>query len=789
MPEPQTYEVTDPTTGKHVTLQGDSPPTEDELNQIFASVHGTETPAAKPPQSPSWMSLIGTTAGEVAKNVVVAPAAALWDAAKNAYEQEGTGNAAMRSGDYLGAAKAYALENPVTRMINQGGVQPAISEAGKAVQNVQQGRIPEAIAHTAAAALPVVGPFAAQAGEKIGTGDPTTMAEGVGDAITLLAGDKIAGGTLKAAGKTAEAVGKFIPRDTEAASATLMARAARPGANNPGFMEKIPRAMADLKAVEQRTGKPIEDLAGALDAIKTAKKANRQQFDQLKDPQAAAGAVIDGNPIADAIEKSIPKRTELQNPAEAARVRKVAESYRRNIPITEADQLLQEVNADLDSYYQKNPAAKRAQATSNPDTAATAAEATALRTQFYDKLDNPGGGAAAQELQRRYGSLAELERNLLKRKNATMVSGPDQLVESVGKFAAARDIVRAGAKLIGGNLPGAALDVATAISERQVGKYIAEQRTTDALIKRAMAAHKTLPTPIQMPAAALIRGALPAPAIQMPGVAVKEAPEPPMMRQGVWNPDQRLKGLPEPARPMAAAGNGATYSGEGTVPIVQGEIVEPEPPIARRGTWGERWVPTPAQIAAAPASIRGLLERGAIRLGRTAQSVRGRPVPAGQEGPLPLAASKTWQEGPDEWEIMLEQPKPGALSPIELRELERIHSELEAMPFTKKFATDTGAYGQKEWHAGAGGAPVYDDVLDAPDPVGFKKESGVGKPSRSKMAEDIFTAMKGGRISRLAAKAIVVARARAVGSYPEGPFASRLSKPKLPPWWEEEPQP
>lgn len=48
-----TYNVTDPTTGHSVTLTGDSPPTEQELNQIFTNVHGTggnkaATPAIKP---------------------------------------------------------------------------------------------------------------------------------------------------------------------------------------------------------------------------------------------------------------------------------------------------------------------------------------------------------------------------------------------------------------------------------------------------------------------------------------------------------------------------------------------------------------------------------------------------------------------------------------------------------------------------------------------------------------------------------------------------------------------
>lgn len=37
------YKVTDPTTGKSLSLTGDSPPTEQELNDIFSQVHGDQT--------------------------------------------------------------------------------------------------------------------------------------------------------------------------------------------------------------------------------------------------------------------------------------------------------------------------------------------------------------------------------------------------------------------------------------------------------------------------------------------------------------------------------------------------------------------------------------------------------------------------------------------------------------------------------------------------------------------------------------------------------------------------
>lgn len=65
-----TYKVTDPTTGKIVTLTGDSPPTEAELTQIFQQVtrRPAETGPAMPTSPPGGDALIQNL-----KNVAMAP--------------------------------------------------------------------------------------------------------------------------------------------------------------------------------------------------------------------------------------------------------------------------------------------------------------------------------------------------------------------------------------------------------------------------------------------------------------------------------------------------------------------------------------------------------------------------------------------------------------------------------------------------------------------------------------------------------------------------------------------
>jgi hypothetical protein len=78
----------------------------------------------------------------------------------------------------LGPAAALA---PLFR----GAASGATSEARKAATDVGRGRYSEAAGHAAAAALPLVGPAAAQAGEDIGSGDPGRMERGIGQGLGL----------------------------------------------------------------------------------------------------------------------------------------------------------------------------------------------------------------------------------------------------------------------------------------------------------------------------------------------------------------------------------------------------------------------------------------------------------------------------------------------------------------------------------------------------------------------------------------------------------------------------
>jgi hypothetical protein len=95
--------------------------------------------------------------------------------------------AAAAAGDYTGALLHAANAHPVTTAgkLALGAGKAQWDQAVKARQAFQQGRYSEAVGHGMAAVTPLVGPAAAEAGEKIGAGD---IAGGLGEGVGLIAG-------------------------------------------------------------------------------------------------------------------------------------------------------------------------------------------------------------------------------------------------------------------------------------------------------------------------------------------------------------------------------------------------------------------------------------------------------------------------------------------------------------------------------------------------------------------------------------------------------------------------
>ena len=386
-------------------------------------------------------------------------------------------------------------------------------------------------------------------------------------------------------GAVAGAVRRVVPSDTR----TMLVQGLKPRATKTGFEGSLGKAVPEIKAAEAALGKPIENIDDLLKAAKLAKQAVRKQYDEMAGPMREMGATVDLTDVADSMARSLPKKTRLEDPNKAAAILERAEQYRGRFSLEDAEQLLRETNAELDSFYNKYPMAQRRAVDADPEAAQLVAQAKALRDAIYKTLDDPGQGTAARELNRRYGAILDLEDAAFRRANVAKRQQPESLSEQIGAVRAAADTARGAWKLSQGNIGGAA-DIAAAHAGRSASKFIKEQQTTDALIKRAFASYRGGPNPaVVMPVRRPVRGLL-----ERGAIPIEAGPDSSYVKGVPARPAvSERKALP-PAREVREAG-----------PAPDSSFVRGVP-----AKYGEKWTPPPtAPVAPAPVAPKPKPER------------------------------------------------------------------------------------------------------------------------------------------------------------------------------------
>ncbi len=315
----------------------------------------------------------------------------------------------------------------------------------------------------------------------------------------------------------AEAVSSKIPSGVKATIASavpslvdgppdsLLTRAIKPGKNNINWNTDVQKAIPLMKSAEQQIGHPVQGLDDALEAANIAKKNIWQQYQARLGSAGQMGAAIDGNQIADAMVNSVDKRTALQNPGLVAKVKAVADTYRKPMSLDQAEDFLQSANKDLNSYYAKNKVGQRV-AQNDPEISSTVAEAGALRNALYEKLDEVSGPGAAQ-LKQAYGSLTNVEKELYGRQLVAARQNPESLSEQLST-------VRGAGKIAKGVLTASPGDVLEGAQNIAVSRALKARNSSDAMISRAF--QKAQPaTPFPMPASPRFAGLLQRGPIQM----------------------------------------------------------------------------------------------------------------------------------------------------------------------------------------------------------------------------------------------------------------------------------
>lgn len=265
---------------------------------------------------------------------------------------------------------------------------------------------------------------------------------------------------------------------------SLITSALKPGTNNSKWAADMTKAFPDLKAAEQELGRPIKTFADGREAAKIAKTDLWNQFTaKLKQvtklgSNAPSLTNIDGNKIADAMMKSIDARTTAQNPALVERITKVANTYRRSIPVDEAEEFLESANNELNSYYAKNKVGQEV-AARDPETGHVVREANELRNQLYSKLDELTG-PGARELKQRYGAVSNFQDVLSKRENVALRQQPQSMAEQISK-------ARAYARIAVGTARMDPWAVYEGIEQTKAATWLKEHQTSENMMERAFA--------------------------------------------------------------------------------------------------------------------------------------------------------------------------------------------------------------------------------------------------------------------------------------------------------------
>lgn len=481
--------------------------------------------AAKPITQSDWDSAKPLSAS----GKTTSPSA--WDLALTAAKQFASNFNPVTMGESLFEA---AREHPALASI-AGPLGPAIYEGAKqqyqkARDAYQQGRYSEAAGHTLAMALPLVGPMAANAGEEIGTGDPETMAKGVGDTAAIFAAPKVAEVATDAAKMALPAVDNALR--TRASSAATV-KAAAQSAKAFGDITKAvpPSATTPYEAADLRRATPYLAAEHAQSPVTTVDGLREAADSSITQIEQHVANYIDANP----------HRTITTDPLAVVR-QKLGAGERsddlalglkeldglglsNDMLLKDADRVRLRLNAENQAILARNQYDVGTALKADPAFAARYYASQALRDGIYDALDQQGIPGVRQ--------LRQDEGSLIKIRDAAQAKafGGEKTVSGTGSNSMPARVTRAVAPAVGGAMgsmvagPFGAAGGAT-IANDVARAVLPKNLTRDALIERGFSrigqmAPPSYPT---VPAPSPVRGQLSAPATPLAAPARTTVP-------------------------------------------------------------------------------------------------------------------------------------------------------------------------------------------------------------------------------------------------------------------------
>lgn len=212
----------------------------------------------------------------------------------------------------------------------------------------------------------------------------------------------------------------------------LLTQGISPRTSLLGFKPALQKAAGDLKAYDTQFGiNNVQDLSDAIPEIK--QKIWSEEVEPALKRQAAKP--VDMKPVASAVRDQVSPEMEEFDEANAEKLQKLATKLDSTRDVQSANRLLKYVNGQLESYFQKFPAARKANLMNNPETAGWEAARAELRNQFLSTMES-AGETSIRDARLRYGALDTLQDAVERRVNVADRAKPMSLGRIVGLAAA-----------------------------------------------------------------------------------------------------------------------------------------------------------------------------------------------------------------------------------------------------------------------------------------------------------------------------------------------------------------
>lgn len=277
------YLVTDPKTGQKVKLTGDSPPTEQELNQIFASLPSKtkiEAPIEKQPvaQQPTLADKVEgglQAAAALGSSIVAEPLAGLAGiaASLNPFNEAGAG-----------AERVEQVRDQLTYKPTKQGAKDALTNIAETV---------EPLATATSDLEKTLGDYAMQK-----TGSPTLAAAAT--ALPTALGELIGVATLRSGSRAADKIKRISNAKPDERVSSIMQASKE---------LDVPVLTTDLFPPESFLGKTAQSISEKLGPLGSGAKRSKQQAARIDAVEAFSEGIELDTPFAESMVNSLNKKT------------------------------------------------------------------------------------------------------------------------------------------------------------------------------------------------------------------------------------------------------------------------------------------------------------------------------------------------------------------------------------------------------------------------------------------------------------------------------------------------